>query len=105
MADEIGADPDASDRVLLLGLGGDNVRVRFVDVRLRLMAPNGGEDDFIEWDDEVGFLKTWRPTWPVLLGQTAFMRRFTVTMSRHSQALAVEDQEAFDRRFGVQLAP
>ena len=104
LADTISVDPDSSDRSLVLGLGGENVRVRFVDLRLRLFAPGGSETDFMKWEDEVGFLKTWRPTWPVLLGQVAFMKRFTVTMSRHAQALAVEDQQVFDERFGVTLS-
>ncbi|WP_091076733.1 aspartyl protease family protein [Microlunatus sagamiharensis] len=105
LADEIGVDPDDSDRQIVLGLGGENVLVRFLDVRVRLLAPGGDETDFFEWHDEVGFLRSWRPTWPVLLGQVAFMRTFTVTMSRHAQALAVSDRDDFDRRFGVQLAP
>ena len=104
LADAIGVDPDGSNRTLILGLGGESVSVRFVDVRLRLLAPDGDESDFVEWEDEVGFLRSWKPTWPVLLGQTAFMRRFTVTMSRHSQALAIEDAECFDGRFGVALS-
>lgn len=102
LADAIGVDPRSSNRSLVLGMGGDNIRVRFVDVRVRLLAPSGDEDDYIEWEDEVGSVTTWRPTWPVLLGQYAFMKRFTVTMSRHAQALAVEDLETFDSRFGVQ---
>lgn len=105
LADAIGVDPESSDRILLLDLGGDTINVRFMDVRLRLMAPGGNENDFIEWEEEVGFVRSWRATWPVILGQSAFMKRFTITMSRHAQALAVEDQSTFDDRFGVTLSP
>ena len=37
----------------------------------------------------------------VLLGSIGFLDRFTVTASRFAQAVAVEDQDAFDRRFGI----
>jgi hypothetical protein len=30
-----------------------------------------------------------------------FLDRFTVTASRFAQAVAIEDQGAFDRRFGI----
>jgi hypothetical protein len=100
-----GVDPRNSNKRISLGLGGDSVEVRFMDVRLRLHAPGtDSDDDFIEWEDEVGFVKHWRPTWPVLVGQTAFMKRFTVTMSRLAQAVAVEDAETFDNRFATPLA-
>jgi hypothetical protein len=95
-----GLDPRDSHREIVLGLGGENVHVRFMDVRLRLHAPSAEDDDaFVEWEDEVGFLRHWRPTFQMLAGQTAFMRQFTVTMSRYAQAVAIEDAEAFDRRF------
>lgn len=106
LADAAGVDPKSSDKTIVLGLGGDNLEVRFLDVKLRLYPPRSANDDvYVEWEDEVGFLTHWRPTWPVLLGQVGFMRRFTITMSRHSQCLAVDDREAFDDRYGVPLAP
>jgi len=37
----------------------------------------------------------------MLAGQVAFLDRFTVTMSRLAQRLAVEDRSSFDQRFGV----
>jgi hypothetical protein len=40
------------------------------------------------------------PPWLMVLGQAGFFDRFTVVMSRLSQALAIEDQEPFDRRYG-----
>ncbi len=40
----------------------------------------------------------------VLLGNVGFLDHFTVTASRFSQAVAVEDRDGFDDRFGVVLA-
>jgi hypothetical protein len=36
-----------------------------------------------------------------MLGSVDFLDRFTVTASRFAQAIAVEDRDAFDDRFGV----
>jgi len=100
-----GVDPRDSQKELYLGLGGDSVRVRFLDLRLRLHPPGGENDDvFVEWEDEVGFLSQWRPTWPLIVGQTGFMKWFTVTMSRLAQAVAVDDANAFDHRHRPPLA-
>jgi len=106
LADEAGIDPKASGRTLLLGIGGTSVTVEFADASLRLMAPgDAGDDVFVEWQAEVGFLKQWRPTWPMLVGQVGFFDQFTVTMSRFSLQTAVEPVEVFDGRFGVPAAP
>ncbi len=100
-----GVEPTTSGREILLGLGGETVRVRFLDLTLRLHAPSVADDDvYLEWQAEVGFLSHWRPTWPALLGQIGFLDQFTVTFSRMAQHLAVEEPTTFDRRFGVPLA-
>jgi hypothetical protein len=52
------------------------------------------------WYLEVGFIAGWRPLSPCILGNVGFLDRFTVTLSRSSQATAVEPLEAFDNRFG-----
>ena len=105
VATAAGVDPKDSHRELLLGLGGETVRVRFLDLQLRLHPPGEGNDDiFVDWEDEVGFLSHWRPTWPVIVGQTGFMKRFTVTMSRLAQAVAIEDGDVFDSRYPVSPA-
>ncbi len=68
--------------------------VEFADASLRLLAPgNAGDDVFVEWQAEVGFLKQWRPTWPMLVGQVGFFDQFTVTMSRFALNTAVEPVE------------
>lgn len=48
---------------------------------------------------------TWRPWFSVLLGQVGFLDRFTVTMSRHASALAIDDQEAFDATYDPPPSP
>ncbi len=99
-----GVDPAASDRTMSLGIGGETVAVRFVDLTIRLHAPDAEDDVYEEWQAEVGVLRHWRPTWPCLLGQAGFLDRFTVTFSRFAQHLAVDDVERFDCQFGVPLS-
>jgi len=101
VADAVGVDPGRSDRTLRLGIGGSTVSVRFVDLRVRLLAPGGTDDEFVEWSTEVGFLDEWRPTFPMILGQRGFLDEFTVTTSQFARMTAVEAREEFDHRFGV----
>lgn len=101
LAPSAGVHPKSSDRALDLGIGGGTVKVRFVDIRLRLLAPDGDDNHYIEWEAEVGFFDQWKPTFTVLLGQVGFLDQFTVTMSQFAQQTAVEPRETFDQRFGV----
>lgn len=101
LANAVGVDADQSDRRLALGIGGQTVEVRFSDLTLRLHAPSGSDEQFVEWHTEVGFVDQWRPTWPMLVGQIGFFDKFTVTMSRVAQLVAIEPGEEFDGRFGV----
>ena len=96
-----GVEPKKSDRTLQLGIGGATVSVRFVDLRVRLLAPGGTDEQFIEWETEVGFFDQWKPTFLMILGQRGFLDQFTVTMSQFSQVTAVEERDKFDDRFGV----
>jgi hypothetical protein len=91
----------SSDKTINLGIGGESVRVHFVDARLRLHPSDGEDHEYVEWQTEVGVVQHWKPTWPALCGQVGFFDRFTVTMNRHAQQLAVEDHDVFDRRFGM----
>lgn len=104
LANDVGIDAEGSTKSVRLGIGGDTVNVRFVDLTLRLHPPGGSDDDFSEWQAEVGFVHHWRPTWPILLGQVGFFDQFTVSMSRNAQAMAVEVWNTFDSRFGIGLA-
>ncbi|MFC7358888.1 hypothetical protein [Nocardioides astragali] len=72
-----------------------------MDLRVRLLAPTGSDDQYIEWETEVGFVDQWRPTFLMLLGQRGFLDQFTVSMSQFAQLTAVEEREEFDKRFGV----
>lgn len=101
LAAAIGVDHKASTRMVNLGLGGQTAKVRFADVRMRLLAPGGTDDEFHEWETEVGFIEHWRPTFPMLLGQRGFLDQFTVTMSNFARQTAVEEAGVFDERYGV----
>jgi hypothetical protein len=48
----------------------------------------------------VGVVEHWKAHWPVVLGQRGFLDRFTVSMSRHSQMIAIADRDDFDRLHG-----
>lgn len=102
LANAVGVDLGTSHRRIDLGIGGETVEVRFLDLLVRLHPPDGDDDDYIEWQAEVGFLGHWRPTWPIVVGQVGFMDKVTVSMSRLAQQVAVEAPDEFDRRFGVQ---
>jgi len=97
----VGVDPDSCHRSLILGIGGESITVRFLDLTMRLQAPGDGDENYVEWQAEVGIVAHWKPTWPILVGQVGFFSQFTVSMSRHSQRLAVEDWGTFDARFGI----
>jgi hypothetical protein len=99
LATATGADPAAAHRETPLGIGGETVRVRFVDLTLRLHPPGGSDEEFVEWTSEVGFVSRWRSPWPMIVGQMGFLDQFTVTFSRHASEVAVEATDAYDARF------
>jgi len=76
--------------------------VQFVNMSLRLLHPSGDDDDYVDWEAEVGFVDRWRAPWPVLLGQHGFFDRFSVSMHRAAALTVIEDWDAFDRRFGME---
>ena len=96
-----GVDP-GSARTETIGIGGNHRSVYFGTVQIRLFAHASSIDEpaVAEWEQEIGFLKEWEPPWGVVLGQQGFFDRFTVSMNRYAQALAVEPVERFDERFG-----
>lgn len=104
LAREIGVSLDNAVEVEI-GLGGETRMAQFVEVGIELFPSvfGGAEPPIATWRAEVGFLETWTPAWPVLLGQKGFFDQFTITMHRSVPALAVEEWEAFDDRFGVQV--
>ncbi|MDP9404415.1 MAG: retropepsin-like domain-containing protein [Actinomycetota bacterium] len=98
---DAGLDMSSPTYAIDLGIGGQTVEAEFLTARLRLQHPGGDDDDFVEWEAEVGKVNSWRAPWQILLGQDNFMRRFTVSMHRDAGLLVVEDYDAFDRRFGM----
>jgi hypothetical protein len=103
LARQIGVNPDPNRRIHL-GIGGDTRAVRFADVTLRLRpSEDAGPDDSVEWRTEVGFIEQWKPPWAVLLGQVGFFDNFTVTLSRLTQAFAIEAADEFERRFSKEI--
>jgi Aspartyl protease len=106
IAQDIGVTPDPN-RSIMSRIGGATRPVQFADVRVILAPPDieidaGGFDRgrCYEWEAQVGFFTTWQsPPWSVVLGQIGFFDRFTVTMNRQSQALAITAVEDFDDRY------
>lgn len=92
---------DVSDPIDVeeIGLGGGIVVARFVSVTAFLHPPDGNAAAAVDWEIEVGFIDNWRPLYSCILGNSGFLDRFTVTVSRFAQATAVEPLTAFDERF------
>jgi hypothetical protein len=84
-------------------VGGKVLETRYKTIGLRLYPSDGAEDTYVQWQAQVGFVKGWHSDGLVLLGSVGFLDKFTVTASRFSQAVAIEDQNAFDDRFGPVL--
>lgn len=85
-----------------IGLGGGIVRANFVQVTAWLHPPAGHHHAPVNWELDVGFIRDWRPLYPMILGSVGFLHEFTVTLSRHAHATAVEHRDEFHRRFGTQ---
>jgi hypothetical protein len=106
VAQDIGVQPDSS-REIMLKIGGAPRRVRFADVIMQLLPPErgvfeGGYDpaEVHEWQVQMGFFTEWQsPPWNVVLGQVGFFDRFTVSLNRDAQALAISDLTQFDDWF------
>jgi hypothetical protein len=103
LADQLGVDLDDHEGETTLGVGGHVVAVRYKTISLRLY-PKGEDDSYIEWRASVGFIPNWHSYGFVLLGNVGFLDQFTVTASRFAQAVAIEDCNAFDERFGTILS-
>ena len=84
LAEELGIDLDDHEGETSHGVGGKYRKAQYKTVSLRLHAGDAEVSEYREWQAQVGFLD-----------------RFTVTASRFSQAVAVEERDAFDNRFGV----
>lgn len=102
LVSDTGVNPSRSKFETTLGIAGRSPCVKFVDMLIRPQHPDGDDDNYIEWETEVGFPEHWRAPWPVLLGQHGFFDRFTVSMHRSAALTVLEDWDIFDQRFGIE---
>ena len=101
LARAIDANLGAASRKVDLGIGGDTVSFSFVDTVVRIHPPDASVDEFIEWETEVGFGGAWKAPWSILLGQSGFFDRFTISMHRQIARVVVDEYGAIDRTYGV----
>ena len=71
---------------------------------VRMWCASRNDPIYRECQAPVGFVSNWQTFGLVLLGGVGFLDQFTVTASRFSQAVAVEERDAFDDRFGTILS-
>lgn len=100
LADLVGVDLSQSVDAALIAIGGHSAEVRFFEVELRLYSPEMG-DEFTAWRCDVGFVPDWQAPFAMVLGQRGFLDQFTVSFHRGAAALAIEEWNVFDARFGT----
>jgi hypothetical protein len=100
---ELGIDLEDNEGENTHAVGGRTLMTRYKTIGLRLHPGDGAEDVYQEWQAKVGFVEDWNSDGFVLLGSVGFLDRWTVTASRFAQAIAIEDRDAFDERFGTVL--
>lgn len=105
LTEQLGVDLDDHEGHTTHAVGGRVAVARYKTVGLRLHSREADEQRYVEWQAQVGFIEGWHSDGLVLLGNVGFLDRFTVTMSRFAQALAVEERTAFDERYGTVLSP
>lgn len=105
LAEELGLDLSKHEGEARHAVGGRTVTARYKTVALCLHHHDSAPDKLRQWEALVGFVEGWHSFGLVLLGSVGFLDRFTVTASRFAQAIAVEERDAFDDRFGVVNAP
>lgn len=105
LTEQLGVDLDDHEGHTTHAVGGRVAVARYKTIGLRLHPPDADERLYVEWQAQVGFIEAWHSDGLVLLGSVGFLDRFTVTMSRFAQALAVEERTAFDERYGTVLSP
>lgn len=101
LAEELGIDLSDCEGEATHAVGGRTVVARYKTVVLRLHPHGDGPQELHQWEAPVGFVEGWHSFGLVLLGSIGFLDRFTVTASRFAQAIAVENRDVFDERFGV----
>jgi hypothetical protein len=104
LADQLGVDLSEHEGETPHAVGGRTLTARYKTVSLRLHPRDGALHEYREWEAQVGFVQGWHSYSLVLLGSVGFVDRWTVTANRFAQAIAVEDRDAFDERFGTILS-
>jgi hypothetical protein len=104
LADQLGLDLSEHEGETPHAVGGRVMTARYKTIALRLHPRDGTLHEYREWEAQVGFVEGWHSYSLVLLGSVGFLDRWTVTASRFAQAIAVEDRNAFDDRFGIVLS-
>lgn len=104
LADQLEIDLDDHDGETTHAVGGRIAKAHYKTIGIRLHPRDADESQYVQWEAQVGFIEGWHSDGLVLLGSVGFLDRFTVTASRFAQAVAVEEREAFDDRFGVVAA-
>jgi hypothetical protein len=104
LAEELGVDLRDNEGEARHRVGGRDVMARYKNVTLRLHDPDPASDGVCEWSAPVGFVDGWHSFRFVLLGNVGFLDHFTVTASRFAQAVAIEDRDAFDDRYGIVIS-
>jgi hypothetical protein len=101
LADQLGVDLSEHEGETPHAVGGRTLTARYKTIVLRLHPRDGETHEYREWEAQVGFVEDWHSYSFVLLGSIGFLDRFTVTASRFAQAIAIEDRDVFDERFGI----
>lgn len=101
LADHLGIDLNDHEGETTHAVGGRVVTARYKTIGLRLHPSDADEAEYVAWEAQAGFIEGWHSDGLVLLGSVGFLDRLTVTASRFAQAVAVEDRDVFDDRFGI----
>jgi hypothetical protein len=104
LADQLGIDLSEHEGETPHAVGGRTLTARYKTISLRLHPRDGALHEYREWEAQVGFVQGWHSYSLVLLGSVGFLDSWTLTASRFAQAIAVEDRNAFDERFGTVLS-
>ncbi|MGH9158242.1 MAG: hypothetical protein ACRD1K_20940 [Acidimicrobiales bacterium] len=104
VADYIGLDLEDHDGETTHAVAGAVMTARYKTVNLRPHRPDSDPDTFLEWEAPIGFISGWQNPSLILLGSVGFLDRWTVTISRFSQAAVIEEVDTLDRRFGTVLS-
>jgi predicted aspartyl protease len=104
LAEQLGIDLSDHEGETPHAVGGRVLTARYKTISLRLHSGDAEVSAYREREAQVGFVQGWHSYSFVLLGSVGFLDRWTVTASRFAQAVAVEDRDVFDERFGTILS-